>query len=349
MTGREGQTEHPNHRAAEGEGVGSGREAAAEGSAGGKPAPQDSPRGRGEGKRPTRSVWARAGERVIEGIIRTSGVSAVLFVLAIFFFVFREAAPVLFGGEHFKLLPFLFSVEWYPTSVSNVRYGTLALTVGTFSVTALAMVLAVPFGLGAAVFVSEFCGPRLKETLKVVIELLAAIPSVVWGFIGLTVMSRLIVHFTGAPVGVNLLNGGIILALMSVPIIVSIGEDALKAVPDSYREAGLALGATRWQLVYRVLLPAARNGLLAAVLLGVGRAVGETMAVLMATGHAVNLPLGVFDSVRTLTANVAAELGEAPAGSDHYRVLFLTGVLLFSLTFVVNLVADLVIRGWRRK
>jgi phosphate transport system permease protein len=162
-------------------------------------------------------------------------------------------------------------------------------------------------------------------------------------------MSRIIVALTGAPVGVNLLNGGLILALMSVPIIVSIGEDALKAVPDSYREAAQALGATRWQIVFRVLLPAARNGLLAAVLLGVGRAVGETMAVLMATGHAVHLPHSLVDSVRTLTANIAAELGEAPVGSSHYQVLFLTGVLLFCITFAVNLTADLVIRGVRRK
>jgi phosphate transport system permease protein len=299
-------------------------------------------------RRALRPAWAVAGEKLLEAIIRLSGVSAVFFVLLIFFFVFREAAPVLVSKE-FKLSEFLFSTEWYPTSVSNVRYGTLALTVGSFSVTVLAMLIAVPFGLGAAIFISEFCGPRLRETLKIIIELLAAIPSVVWGFIGLTVMSKLITHFTGTPVGVNVLNGGLILALMSVPIIVSIGEDALKAVPDSYREAGLALGATRWQLVYRVLLPAAKNGLLAAVLLGVGRAVGETMAVLMATGHAVHLPTSVLDSVRTLTANIAAELGEAPAGSDHYRVLFLTGVLLFTLTFVVNLIADLVIRGIRRK
>lgn len=271
-----------------------------------------------------------------------------LFVMAIFFFVFREAVPVLFSPD-FSLKEFLFSTEWYPTSASNVRYGTLALTAGTFSVTALAMVIAVPFGLGAAIFVSEFCGPKMRETLKIVIELLAAIPSVVWGFIGLTIMSKIISQTTGAPVGVNVLNGAIILALMSVPIIVSIGEDALKAVPDGFREAALALGATPWQLVYRVLLPAAKNGLLAAVLLGVGRAVGETMAVLMATGHAVHIPSGILDSVRTLTANIAAELGEAPAGSPHYRVLFLTGVLLFSITFVINLSADLVIRGIRRK
>jgi phosphate transport system permease protein len=299
-------------------------------------------------RKPGRPAWAVGGEKLLEFVIRFSGISAILFVLAIFFFVFREAAPVLFGTK-FKLGEFLFSTQWYPTSAANVRYGTLALTVGTFSVTVLAMVIAVPFGLGAAIFVSEFCGAKLKETLKIVIELLAAIPSVVWGFIGLTVMSKLIVNYTPAPVGVNILNGGVILALMSVPIIVSIGEDALKAVPDSYREAGLAMGTTKWQLVFRVLLPAAKNGLLAAVLLGVGRAVGETMAVLMATGHAVQIPHGVLDSVRTLTANIAAELGEAPAGSDHYRVLFLTGVLLFSITFVVNLSADLVIRGLRRR
>jgi ABC-type amino acid transport system permease subunit len=147
----------------------------------------------------------------------------------------------------------------------------------------------------------------------------------------------------------QLAHRGIILALMSVPIIVSIGEDALKAVPDSYREAGLALGATRWQLVYRVLLPAAKNGLLAAALLGVARAVGETMAVLMATGHAINIPGSLLDPVRTLTATIAAELGEAPVHSAHYRVLFVIGILLFLITTAVNLTADLVIRGIRRK
>lgn len=299
-------------------------------------------------KKPQRPQWAVIGEKVLEWIIKFCGISAVIFVIAIFFFVFREAIPVLFS-KNFSLTEFLFSTKWYPTSLSNVRYGTLALTVGSFAVTALAMVIAVPFGLGAAVYISEFCGPRQRETLKVIIELLAAIPSVVWGFIGLTVMSKFIVSITGTPVGVNLLNGGIILALMSVPIIVSIGEDALKAVPDSFREASIAMGTTKWQLIIKVLFPAAKNGLLAAVLLGVGRAVGETMAVLMATGHAVQLPNSIFDSVRTLTANIAAELGEAAAGSEHYRVLFLTGILLFAITFAVNLTADFVVRGIRRK
>ncbi len=289
-----------------------------------------------------------AAESGIEALIRICGVSAIIFVFGIFFFVFREGAGLLTSG-HFNFLQFLTSMEWYPTSQSNVRYGALALIAGTFSVTLLAMAIAVPFGLGTAIFVSEFCGPRLKEFLKVVIELLAAIPSVVWGFVGLTVINSLIIELFDAPIGLNVLNGGVILAMMSVPIIVSIGEDALKAVPDSYREAALALGATRWQMVYRVLLPAAKNGLLAAVLLGVGRAVGETMAVLMATGHSVRIPTGVLDSVRTLTATIAAELGEAPVGSDHYQVLFIIGILLFSITFIVNLSADLIVRGIRGK
>lgn len=322
-------------------------------------------------KRAGRGVASVLGEKLIELVIRICGISAIIFVFSIFFFVFREAAPLFFekheapaegsaaverhaddhspAAKQFSLKEFLTSKEWYPTSQSNVRFGVLALIVGTLSVTALAMLIAVPFGLGAAVFVSEFCGGKVKETLKIVIELLAAIPSVVWGFIGLTVMNPIIQNVFHAPIGLNVLNGAILLALMSVPIMVSIGEDSLKAVPDSFREAGLALGATKWQLVYRVLLPAAKNGLLAAVLLGVGRAVGETMAVLMATGHAINIPDSIFDPVRTLTATIAAELGEASEGSQHYRVLFLIGVLLFSITFIVNLTADMVIRGIKKR
>jgi phosphate transport system permease protein len=323
-------------------------------------------------KRARRGTVSIVGEKLIELLIRVCGISAVIFVFSIFFFVFREAAPLFFAkpkppaqeqaaiverhaDDHrpaekvFSLKEFLFTKEWYPTSQSNVRFGVFALIVGTLSVTVLAMLIAVPFGLGAAVFVSEFCGGKMKETLKIVIELLAAIPSVVWGFIGLTVMNPIIQNLFSAPIGLNVLNGAILLALMSVPIMVSIGEDSLKAVPDSFREAGIALGATKWQLVYRVLLPAAKNGLLAAVLLGVGRAVGETMAVLMATGHAVNIPDSIFDPVRTLTATIAAELGEASEGSQHYRVLFLIGVLLFSITAVVNLTADIAIRGIKRR
>ena len=286
---------------------------------------------------------AMAAEAAIEWTIRLCGWSAILFVFAIFFFVLREAAPVLFGK--LDLVEFFTSTQWQPTSLVKPRYGALALIVGSLSVTGLAMLLAVPLGLGAAVYISEFCEGKVREVLKIVVELLAAIPSVVWGFIGLMVIGPLLMGLTGAEVGVNLLTGGVILALMSVPVIVSVGEDALKAVPDSYREAALALGASRWEIVYRVLFPAAKNGLLAAVLLGVGRAVGETMAVLMATGHAVQIPYSLVDPIRTLTATIAAELGEAVAGGPHYRVLFVVGLLLFIISFIVNLTADVVVKG----
>ena len=297
-------------------------------------------------RRAARGGLARGGERIIEALIYLCGFSSIIFVFGIFFFVFKEGAPFLAKLDFGE---FLTSKDWIPTSSNQPKYGTGALIVGTVSVTALAMLIAVPFGLGAAVFVSEFCSGKVKETLKIVIELLAAIPSVVWGFIGLSVMSPVIISTFHVPVGVNLFNAAMLLALMSVPIMVSIGEDALKAVPDTYREAALALGATKWQIVYRVLLPAAKNGLLAAVLLGVGRAIGETMAVLMATGFSVRIPHSIFDPVRTLTATIAAELGEASQGSDHYRVLFLIGILLFTITFIVNLTADLLVKGIRGK
>jgi phosphate transport system permease protein len=285
-----------------------------------------------------------AGEPVIEWIIRICGWSAIIFVLAIFIFVFIEGAPAL---AHLNLKEFLTSQDWRPTSQVREQYGILALMAGTLSVTVLAMLLAVPFGLGAAIYISEFSSGKVKETLKIVIELLAAIPSVVWGFIGIMVVAPQITQATGAPVGVNVLNGGIILALMSVPVIVSVSEDALRAVPDSYREAAQALGANKWETVYRVLFPAAKSGLLAAVLLGVGRSIGETMAVLMCTGHAVQMPDSVLDPVRTLTATIAAELGETGHGDTHYQVLFLIGIVLFAFAFVVNLTADVIVRGIR--
>ncbi len=287
------------------------------------------------------------GESAIEWLIRLCGFSAIFFVLGIFLFVFFSGAD--FIVHRLDLGEFLFTPDWYPTSVTNKRYGTLALLAGTVSVTTLAMLIAVPFGLGTAVFISEFTSGPLKEGLKIVVELLAAIPSVVWGFIGLVMMNPLIIEVFHAPIGLNVLNGGLILGFMSVPIVVSIGEDALKAVPDSFREASVALGATRWQTVYKVLFPAARSGLLAAVMLGVGRAIGETIAVLMATGHAVQIPLSPLDSVRTLTATIAAELGETARGSDHYQALFAIGILLFLLTFAVNLTADLLVRGTKNR
>lgn len=286
-------------------------------------------------------------DKLVAGLVFIGGISGIVFVLGIFVFIAAEGVPFLLG--RFQFTEFFGSIRWAPTSLTNPTYGALALIVGTASVTGLAMVVSVPFSLGAAIFIAEFATGRLREALKVLVELLAAVPSVVWGFIGLSILNPLIIRWFNVPVGLNVLNAGVILGLMAAPIMTTIAEDALKAVPDTYREAAEALGATKWQVTYRVILPAAKNGLVAAVLLGVGRGFGETMAVLMASGHSVNIPTSVFDSVRALTATIAAELGETAVGSEHYQALFTLGILLFVVTFVINLAADLMVRGIRKK
>jgi phosphate transport system permease protein len=286
-------------------------------------------------------------DRAAQALIFLGGVSAIVFIVGIFVFITREGAG--FIADRLDPVEFFTSPRWIPTSSHRPTYGAFALIAGTASVTGLAMLVAVPLSLGAAVYIAEFASGRMREVLKVAVELLAAIPSVVWGFIGLTVVNPLIIEIFEVPIGLNVLNAGVILGLMAAPIMTTIAEDALKAVPDAYREAAEALGATRLQVVVRVVFPAARNGLVAAVLLGVGRGFGETMAVLMASGHSINIPHSVFDSVRALTATIAAELGEAPVGSEHYRALFTLGILLFAVTFVINLLADLMVRGPRRQ
>ena len=282
-------------------------------------------------------------DKCFEILMFVAGVSAIFLIISIFFFITKEGFGFLF--ESFSFSEFLLSVEWRPTSLSNPNYGILALVIATASVTGFAMLLAVPFSLCAAIFISEFASGRTREILKVLIELLAAIPSVVWGFIGLSIMNPLIIDLFNVPVGLGILNSGIILALMAAPIMTTIAEDALKAVPDTYREAAEALGATKWQVTSKVVLPAAKNGLVAAILLGVGRGFGETMAVLMTSGHSINLPTSPFDSVRALTATIAAELGETAVGSEHYQALFTLGILLFLVTFIINLTADIVVKG----
>ena len=285
-------------------------------------------------------------DKAVQLIVFIGGISAIIFIIGIFVFITKEGFGFLIGDFNFR--EFFFSPNWRPTSETKPTYGILALIAGTASVTGLAMLIAIPFSLGAAIFIAEFATGKTREFLKVTVELLAAIPSVVWGFIGLAMMNPMIIKFFNVPVGLNVLNAGVILGLMAAPIMTSIAEDALKAVPDRYREAAEAMGATRWQVIYKVVLPAAKNGLLGAVLLGVGRGFGETMAVLMATGHSINIPTSVFDSVRALTATIAAELGETAAGSPHYQALFTIGIFLFLITFFINLTADLVVRGVKK-
>jgi phosphate transport system permease protein len=286
-------------------------------------------------------------DRLVSGLVFLGGISTIVFIIGIFLFITKEGFGFIFGA--LDVVEFFTSPAWRPTSENNPTYGVLALIAGTASVTGLAMFVSVPFSLGAAIFIGEFATGRLREWLKVLVELLAAIPSVVWGFIGVSIMNPLIIETFDVPVGVGVLNSGIILGLMAAPIMTTIAEDALKAVPDSYREAAEAMGATKWQVIWRVVIPAGKNGLMAAVLLGVGRGFGETMAVLMASGHSINIPTSVFDSVRALTATIAAELGEAPGGSDHYEALFTLGILLFVVTFCINLTADLVVKGVKRQ
>ncbi len=332
-----------------------------------EPAVQNQPAGARISRRLSRGrrIFRVLSDRTITGLIYLCGVSAIVFVFSIFYFIFREGYPFFETGFDFK--EFFFSEAWYPTSETNKRYGTLALMAGSAGVTVIAMLLSAPFGLGCAIFISQFCGNKLRETLKILVELLAAVPSVVWGFIGLAVMNPLLIRAAGIPVGLCVLNAGIVVGLMCVPIIVSIAEDAIRAVPDRFLEAAEALGATRWQVVYKVILPASKSGLLAAVLLGVGRAVGETMAVLMCTGHAINNPFDnqfpffhAFESVRTLTATIASELGEVPRLEPladgtypiealHWQALFVVGIVLFGITFLINLTADLVVKGIRRR
>jgi phosphate transport system permease protein len=286
-------------------------------------------------------------DRAVAGLVFLGGISAILFIVGIFVFITKEGLPFIVNGLDVK--EFFTNPAWRPTSERNPTYGALALILGTASVTGLAMLVAVPFSLGAAIYIGEFATGRTRETLKILVEMLAAIPSVVWGFIGLSIMNPLIIQIFGVPVGLNALNAGIILGLMAAPIMTTIAEDALKAVPEGYREAAEAMGASRWQVIWRVVIPAGKNGLMAAVLLGVGRGFGETMAVLMASGHSINIPTSPFDSVRALTATIAAELGEAPVGSEHYRALFTLGILLFVVTFTINLLADIMVRGKGKK
>jgi phosphate transport system permease protein len=288
-------------------------------------------------------IW----DRVARAAIFIGGISAILFVLAIFVFVSQQGLG--FALFELDLPQFFTSPAWRPTAEPEPQFGALALIAGTASVTGFAMLVAVPFSLGAAIYIGEFAKGRKREILKVLVELLAAIPSVVWGFIGLTIMNPLIIEVFHVPVGLTILNAGVILGLMAAPIMTTIAEDALKAVPDGYREAAEALGATRWQVIRQVVLPSAKKGLVAAILLGVGRGFGETMAVLMASGHAINLPTSPFDSVRALTATIASELGETARGSEHYKALFTLGILLFMVTFVINLLADILVRGRKGK
>ena len=307
------------------------------------------------GTRPPLRRASRRVQRWREGaigvLLRVCAFGAVAGLALIMIFVFREALPVLHDPEVMKeasLARFFATPLWQP--VGDVpKYGILPLLVGTLKVVLVAMAFAVPLGIFAAIFASEFAPARIREMLKPAIEILAGIPSVVLGFFGLIVLASWLQAVTHSTVRLNALNAGIALGLGVLPTLFTVCEDALRAVPRSYREGSLALGASRWQTAWNVTLPAASAGVTAGILLGLARAVGETMIVLMASGNAAITSGSVFDSVRTLSASIAAELAEVVVGSAHYSTLFFLGALLFTTTFLINVAAGAMTTRLRRR
>jgi phosphate transport system permease protein len=278
-------------------------------------------------------------ETIITRLIKASGYSAIVFVVMIMIFLLTEGLPTL-GQVSFSDL---FSERWYPI---EDYFGLLPLIAGSLLVTLGAMMIAMPIGLGTAIFIAEIAPRWAREVLKPLVEVLAGIPSVVLGFLGILVLSPFLRQMMDLATGLTAFAGSLLLAAISIPTIVSVAEDALDAVPRSYRDAALALGATSWQTIWRVTLPAARSGVLTAVMLGVGRAIGETMTVMMVTGNAPIIPTNLsmlFAPTRTMTATIAAEMGEVATGSTHYHVLFFIGVVLFLISLFVNVTASAVV------
>jgi phosphate transport system permease protein len=285
---------------------------------------------------PKRTAWS---EVAAESLIKASGAVAIAFVVLIFAFLLREGLPAFTEVPLDRLL----NTRWYPT---ENYFGLWPLILGSVIVTLGAALIAMPIGLLTAIFIAEIAPRWLREILKPTIEIVAGIPSVVLGFFGVVTLSSFVRETLNLPTGLTAFTGSLILAYMALPTIVSVAEDALDAVPKSYRDAALALGATKWQTIWMVTVKAGRTGILTAMMLGIGRAIGETMAVMMVTGNAARMPLSLdalFYPVRTMTATIAAEMGEVAQGSTHFHVLFAIGIVLFVITFIVNFIASLAI------
>ena len=282
-------------------------------------------------------------EKAVKLILLGTASTSILIVIGIFGFLGKEAGPFVIEPGFKELL----STRWMPVSFQKESYGILPLVTGSLLVTILATLLTIPFGVGASVYISEIAKPTEREILKPFIEILAGIPSVVIGFFGLVVLVPLIKACLRLSTGLTALAGAILLALMAIPTVVSISEDAVRSVPASYKAASLALGASKMQTIWRVTVPAALPGIVAAIMLGVGRVIGETMAVMMVTGNAAIITASPLDSVRTMTATIAAEMGEVAFGSVHYRALFCVGIVLLLTTFGLHIVAQKFLKKYR--
>jgi phosphate transport system permease protein len=288
----------------------------------------------------------RREERLIEGALFFSAIVSIIILGLIFVFLLREAIPTFF---EINVAEFLFGREWFPASFKDPRFGVLPMIAGSFLVVISSVMIAVPIGVVTAIYLAEVADSRVREITKPIIEILAGIPSVVYGFIALVLLSGVIHDVFNTTYRLNALNGSIILALMILPTVITISEDAIIAVPREYKEASLALGATRWETLRRVTLPAARSGITVSIMLGLGRAVGETMAVLMATGNSPIVTLNLLRSVETMTAVIAIEMGEVVFGSLHYHALFAIGLLLFIITFTINYIVSIALHRAGRK
>jgi phosphate transport system permease protein len=283
-------------------------------------------------------------EFIIESSIKLSGFLVIGFVFLIFLFLLKDSLSL------FRLYPigeFLFGRNWHPVS-EPPKFGMVPLLLGSIYVTTGAIIICVPLGVASAMFIAEVAPKSLKHVLKSLIEILAAIPSVVLGFIGIIWLGPFLKNIFNLKTGMCGLTGSLLLAFMALPTIISISEDALVNVPKSFREAAFGLGATRWQTLWRIVLPSASSGILAGIMLGIGRVIGETMVVMMVTGNAPVMPTSILQPLRTLTATIAGEMGETVSGSDHYFALFSVGLVLFIITFIINFFAELFLRKARR-
>ncbi|RLG14440.1 MAG: phosphate ABC transporter permease subunit PstC [Candidatus Nanohalarchaeota archaeon] len=285
-------------------------------------------------------------ERIIKLFFSATSVTALVILVGIFLFLFITGIQA-FG----QITPaeFFLGSEWNPNAYEEPKWGILSLIIGTLMITIGALIMAIPVGLASAIYIAEIADSKTKEILKPVIEMIAGIPSVVLGLIGIVFLSPLIANFFGLNHGLNAFTSSAIVGIMVLPTIISISEDVLTSLPNEFREASLALGATKWQMIRMTLFPAALSGIAAAVMLGLGRAVGETMVVLMVAGNALAMPLSFFDPVRPMTANIAIEIKEVVKGSLHYETLFAIGFVLFIMTFIVNFISDIVIEKEMRK
>jgi phosphate transport system permease protein len=290
-------------------------------------------------------LYRRLKEKIYKWVFTVLAFASLFFLVGIVIVLFKEGIPIF---QEVGFLKFIFGKQWYPTHFPP-DFGILPLILGSLWVTIGASLVCIPLGVGSALYLHEIADFKQRQFLKPIIELLASIPSVVYGFFGLVVLTPFLQKLFNLPTGMTALNASLILGFMATPTVCSISEDALSYVPRSFREASFAVGADRWQTLTQIIIPAAGSGISTGIILGLSRAIGETMTVLMVAGGAAVIPHTFLEPVRPMTAAIAAEMGEAPMGGSHYHALFAIALILFLITFVFNIIAEVISRRFRIK